>query len=908
MLRTSRNKLPFGVPVFAALVAMLSAHLAAAPRAYAELVNNWDCDSYAGWSQNGWGTYYSYTDGAGDSIFSWGWWSDQAIWQNTTATFEADTVYTMTVVARKGDADDVGVQLELIDVTDGWALLASQAWDFALTTYGDNAPWELFQLSLDTTLNPGIVGHEIGVAVRNQNGGGSGWIHVDSVSLVPDGVAGTMLVVDPAASQQRLDYWGTSLSWWANGIGDWTNAVKRDLLLDLIFDSSFGLGLNYARYHIGGGEDPDSTIWFRPGADIPGFQPEPGVWDWTADPYQRFVMQEAIARGVERVDAFSCSPPWWMTISGSVTGAVDGGNNLQSTMYDDFADYLAEVTRFYRNTHGIRFEMVSPLNEPMGTWWVYGNWNEGCHFDRPQQNLLIKEFGQALLDKHAYDTKVSAPEEIWINTSLDSLTSYDSEALSYIGQANTHTYGGANRAGLASWAESAGVPLFMSEYGDGTDSNFEAMFVTAQQIALDVNVMRVPCWTAWALVSATSMGDAAERWCMILANFDGAEDFTVYTKYYGFKQFTANVAPGSMIIDPGSGREYRFLIGLHPTTGRMAIIAINPYDVADELTIDLGNMPFPVASADRIRTSATQNYSILTPLTVSSGLLIDTLPAKSITSYTMDTMPNPAQRWLATTEAEGWSTNGAEMLETPADSGSHVRTLNLAAPPVSPESWHVQHVVLPALSYPASTIHAWYKHPSATLIDLYFDDNVHGDGWLPNDNLLYQDPPYVADTYVVVGTFQSEIGDAGDWDAGSSQTVMRDDGQGGDAVASDGIYTLRLAIPAAGTYSMITLADRSWSTRITAIGPIGDPDNSLDFEIEFPGQMVTFHCDVNLNRIKAAPRPTGNWPGLIAALGGPNVLPPAEAPLTPQDILDLYDVDDDNDVDLADVAVYFALP
>ncbi len=894
------SKTPFaaGILVATALTLVVSA---GAPRAGAAVLAEWECNTFTGWSRDDWGSYYAYTD-AGESIFSWGWWGDQAIWRNTGATFAADTVHTLTVRARKGDANNVGVQLALFDVTDGWAPVATHDWDFTLASHGGGSPWESFTLSFDTATRPDLAGHEIGVTVRNRNDGGNGWIHVEEIRLAAGEAAGTTLIVDPARSRQRLDYWGTSLSWWAHGIGDWTNAVKRELLLDLIFNSSYGLGLNYARYHIGGGEDPDSTVWFRPGAKIPGFQPSPGVWDWSADPHQRLVLQGALARGLERVDAFSCSPPYWMTISGSVSGAVDGGNNLQGDMYDDFADYLAEVTRFYRDTHGIHFQTVSPMNEPTGNYWTYGGWQEGCHFDRPSQNLMVKQMGQALAAKGLADVTVGAPEDVSIDEARTSLEAYDSEALSYLGQVHTHTYWGADRTGLAAVAANLGVPLFMSEYGDGTESNFEAMFVTAQQIALDVNVMRANCWTIWALVSATSIGEAAERWCMILANFDGEEAFTVYPKYYGFKQFTANLKPGSVILNPGSGLEHRFLMGLHPDTGRLTVVAINPQDSADPFVMDLSAMPYPIAGADRVRTSTTQNYSVLAPLTVTNNQLTDTLPAKSITSYVMQALPDAGQRWRATTAAEQWDPSGAEMTEASTDAGVHRRSLTLATPPADASAWRVEHAVLTDLAYPTPAINAWFKHASATAVDLYFDESTHADSWLPAANRLYQDPPYVAETYVAVGTFQSEIGDATDWNADSLHTVMRDDGTAGDAVAGDGIYTVRLSIPTPGDYAMIVLPDRDWNTRLTALGPIQDPHHSLEFSIDHPGQTVTLHCDIHHNLIKATPRPAGDWPGLLAALSGPGALPAPDGSHTAQDLLDLYDFDADGDIDLADAA------
>lgn len=70
-----------------------------------------------------------------------------------------------------------------------------------------------------------------------------------------------------------------------------------------------------------------------------------------------------------------------MTISGSVTGAEDGGDNLREDQYDTFADYLTEVVKHYRDTWGITFRTLNPLNEPSANWWKKGNMQEGSHFN-----------------------------------------------------------------------------------------------------------------------------------------------------------------------------------------------------------------------------------------------------------------------------------------------------------------------------------------------------------------------------------------------------------------------------------------------------------------------------------------------------------------------------------------------
>ena len=70
----------------------------------------------------------------------------------------------------------------------------------------------------------------------------------------------TVYTVDLSKGLQEFDGWGLSLSWWATEIGDWTRTgstgnAKRDEVMEAIYGDS-GLGLNIARYNVGGGDDP----------------------------------------------------------------------------------------------------------------------------------------------------------------------------------------------------------------------------------------------------------------------------------------------------------------------------------------------------------------------------------------------------------------------------------------------------------------------------------------------------------------------------------------------------------------------------------------------------------------------------------------------------------------------------
>ena len=252
--------------------------------------------------------------------------------------------------------------------------------------------------------------------------------------------ADTTALVDPSVRYQTFEGWGVSLAWWGKAVGDLPDSYRSDYM-EKVFDPVKGLGFNIVRYNIGGGEDPTLHL-MSPHREMDGFEPSSGQWDWDADAGQRWVLQQAKARGATIFESFSNSPPYWMTLSGSVTGAKNGGqNNLATEHVKDFADYLATVVEHFKDEEGIVFRTLDPLNEPNSGWWHYGNNQEGCHFDPRYQSFVIRAVGRALADRNL-TTQISAPDENSVDQALGSFLSYPQGTRDFLSQINTHSYNG----------------------------------------------------------------------------------------------------------------------------------------------------------------------------------------------------------------------------------------------------------------------------------------------------------------------------------------------------------------------------------------------------------------------------------------------------------------------------------
>ena len=256
--------------------------------------------------------------------------------------------------------------------------------------------------------------------------------------------AGTTLVmVDPGVRHQTFEGWGTSLCWWANHVGGWS-AANRNAVVDKMIDATNGLGYSVFRYNIGGGDDPTHTHMGQY-KNMPGFEPTSGTWNWNADANQRAILQRIVADNANAIlEAFSNSPPYWMTKSGCASGNTDGSNNLKDDSYNAFADYLTEVVKHYRDTFGITFRTLEALNEPNATWWTALGGQEGCHFSPSNQQTIIKAIGAALTAKGLSGTTVSASDENSIDDGYNNMKAFDATTLADMSQMNVHTYSGSD--------------------------------------------------------------------------------------------------------------------------------------------------------------------------------------------------------------------------------------------------------------------------------------------------------------------------------------------------------------------------------------------------------------------------------------------------------------------------------
>ena len=442
--------------------------------------------------------------------------------------------------------------------------------------------------------------------------------------------AQTKVVVDPGKKYQVFEGWGSSLCWWAVKAGAWSEA-NRSKLIGAIADPDTGLGYTIFRYNIGGGDQPGHNHLTKGdgAAAVPGYKTtEGGDFDWTADPYQRNIAFELAKRVKNPIfEAFSNSPPWWMTKSGCVSGGNNGADNLKEDYFDDFADYLSEVALHFKKEWGITFRTVEPFNEPSAGWWKANGDQEGCGFKNNQSKMIV-ELGKALEAKGLFpETSVSAADETNIGDALNQFNGYSSEALSYMFQVNTHSYsGGENRAKLFNAAFAKNKRVWQSETGPLHKSGDENIALWMAGVILsDLRDMKANAWVDWQL------GDPAENW-RTFALDHSKQTFSPNARFYMHAAFSRFIRPGSRIIDSDNGNTLAAL----REDGALVLVVRNSGTSDMKYEFDLRGFDKIGASAMVVRFELPGSLKAQSDIAVSGKVLSMTAPAQTITTMVID--------------------------------------------------------------------------------------------------------------------------------------------------------------------------------------------------------------------------------------------------------------------------------
>jgi O-glycosyl hydrolase len=213
----------------------------------------------------------------------------------------------------------------------------------------------------------------------------------------------TILTIDRKAEQQTIHSFGASDAWRTQFIGKNWPLEKREAIADLLFSKELdkdgnpkGIGLSLWRFNIGAGsaeqgnnESGINEEWRKTEC----FLGKDGQYDWNKQEGQRWFLEAARRRGVEKTLGFFNSAPYFMTKNGMTKASKDVYINLQPDKYSDFAHFLADVCDHFK------FDYISPINEPQWDWM--GNSQEGSPATNEECSILIHHINRELQNQNS---------------------------------------------------------------------------------------------------------------------------------------------------------------------------------------------------------------------------------------------------------------------------------------------------------------------------------------------------------------------------------------------------------------------------------------------------------------------------------------------------------------------------
>ena len=390
-------------------------------------------------------------------------------------------------------------------------------------------------------------------------------------TLVTSESPGLEVTVNVNAARQTMLGFGASDCWSIQHVGRWP-IEKREAIADLLFEAGLdpagdprGIGLSVWRFNIGAGSSRQDHInreWRK--ADT-FFSEDFSDYDWNRLPGQRWFLDAAARRGVERLIAFVNSPPITMTKNGrAYCDSSSGSTNLAAGREEDFAAFLADVIQHFREIEGIEFDTLSPFNEPQWEWDT--GTQEGCRYSVADIKRVIK----ALADQPGFgDTRIEIPEsgsilDLWEGESyLWSL--FDPSSSNDVGDKVASSISGHSyktdlpSTGLVEHRRTLRSELdrfeglrysmtefcVLGEHGAGRDLGIDTALHVARVIHFDLTLAEASSWQWWLAVSPYDYKDG-----LVYIDKDRSEgEFSESKLLWAMGNFSRFVRPGMVRLE-----------------------------------------------------------------------------------------------------------------------------------------------------------------------------------------------------------------------------------------------------------------------------------------------------------------------------------------------------------------------
>ncbi|MFS0795139.1 glycoside hydrolase [Microbacterium sp. 1P10AE] len=695
---------------------------------------------------------------------------------------------------------------------------------------------------------------------------------------------------NPASAAEPFEGWGTSLVWFANATGNYPDDVRQKLF-DAVFGDD-GLNLNIARYNVGGGNASDVPSYLRPGGAVPGFwnpdlpatdaqgeitsdfadrarykaawnPDDPTHYDFDADSAQRWWL-DALKDKVTHWEAFSNSPPYFLTQSGYVSGGINNATSeqLAPADMDKFAGYLVTVVDELEKEHGIRFGTIDPFNEPNtnywqtqipnGAQWPTGGRQEGAHIGPQAQDAMVKALAARLAQPTTTtDAVISAMDETNPGIFATNWNAWSAPSKGLVDQLNVHTYGTSGRQVVRDIAKAADKPLWMSEVeGNWTDqsrgfvtNDIENGLGMAQHIVGDLRELEPTAWVFWQPVEDLYNMEKVEKlnWGSVFIDFDcnaegkslrriadGDADPSCQVltneKFNTVRNFTHYIHPGDRLMSTDNAQS---TAAVDADGDGATIVHVNSEATERTVEIDLrdfgaiapGATVTPIvttqSTADQPSVNALKEGTKVAVNPVSRTATL-TVPAKSVTTFVIDGVSGVSEDAAAFRDGDTVQLTGLQSGLALDGSGASPVLQRTAATTdaIRPQTWTVRTV-----SGAGTNLHRFTLQNGD---GRFLASRDGGTALLDSDpTAAAADPALQWMASTTDGTYYSVLNVA-------SERVLDVNGQSTTPGASVGLYTSN------GGYNQLW---RIGSTRIVGTEPVSVA-TAVGVEPELPGQAT----------------------------------------------------------------------
>jgi glucosylceramidase len=263
--------------------------------------------------------------------------------------------------------------------------------------------------------------------------------HENSVSFSSQANGSTTVTITPSVTYQQMDGFGAAMTdSSAYLIYNKLSSAQQTALMQWLFTSSSGIGLNFLRQPMGASDFSAQGNFSYD--DMPSGQTDVNLTNFSIAKdltYTIPVLKLAFAANANiKVEMLPWSPPAWMKSSGTMNGG-----NFNDTYFSSLAQYFVKSIQAYQ-AQGIPIYSIAAQNEPENS---NGSYPTESFSSSEEATFIGSNLGPAL-STAGLSIKIFGYEHNWSDTGYPEVVLANSTANPYVAGTSWHCYAGSPSA------------------------------------------------------------------------------------------------------------------------------------------------------------------------------------------------------------------------------------------------------------------------------------------------------------------------------------------------------------------------------------------------------------------------------------------------------------------------------